>query len=236
MVNVGGAKAGIVAFHKDTGKEVWKSTDQDASYASPVAATIAGDRHLLFFTRDGLVSLNPADGAERFSKRWRSRNDASVNAATPLVIGDEIFITSSYNTGAALLKVKKSALEEIWSSDEVLSSHFNTPVYHDGFLYGMDGRQEEGARLRCVDFKTGKVRWNQDNFGCASIISVGDMLIMLVENGDLVLAKASPEKYTEVARFAALKGPCRAHPALADGRLYAQDGKRLVCWNLKKAE
>ncbi len=225
VLNVGAAGAGIVAFDKNTGKEVWKATDDEASYASPVAATIDGVRHLLFFTRAGLVSLDPAKGAVRFRKRWRSRMDASVNAATPLVIGDQVLITASYNTGAAMLKVKK----------EVLSSQYNTPVHHDGHLYGIDGRADVGeAELRCVDVKTGKVRWSQEKFGCSSIILADGHLIILTESGDLVLAEANPEKYREKARASLLTGPCRAHPALADGRLFARDGRKLVCWNLKK--
>ena len=232
---MGGKGASLVAFNKDDGKEVWKATSQDASYASPVAATIDGVRHLLFFTREGLVSLDPANGNERFAKRWRSRMEASVNAATPLVIGDQIFITSSYNTGAVLLKAKKDGVEEVWSGDDILSCHYDTPVYHAGHLYGVDGRQEGGeAQLRCIDLKTGKVCWSQDHFGCASLILADGQLIVLAETGDLILAEANAEKYRERARASLLTGPCRAHPALADGKLYARDSKQLVCWNVKK--
>jgi outer membrane protein assembly factor BamB len=234
VLNVGAKDAGIVAFNKDTGKEVWKATDHDASYASPVAATIDQTRHLLFFTREGLVSLDPANGAVRFSKPWRARIDASVNAATPLVIGNLVFISSSYRTGAILLRVKKDGVEEVWTSDDVLSCHFNTPIVHDGHLYGIDGRQEERARLRCVDLMTGKIRWTKEGFGCASILSVGNQLIILTEDGDLVLAEANPEKCAEIGRVSKLKGTVRAHPALADGRLYARDGSKLICWDLRK--
>ena len=235
VLNLGAMKAGIVAFHKDTGKEVWKATDHDASYASPVAATIDDVRHLLFFTREGLVSLDPKNGTERFSKRWRARMVASVNAATPLVIGDQVFITASYNTGAALLTVKKDGVTEVWASDEIMSSQYNTPVHLDGQLYGIDGRADVGeAQLRCVDVKTGKVRWSQERFGCAALILADGHLIALTEPGDLVLVAANAEKYQEQARASVLTGPCRSHPALADGKLYARDGKRLVCWNVKR--
>jgi outer membrane protein assembly factor BamB len=234
VVNVGAAGAGIVAFDKKTGKEVWKATDDEASYASPVAATIDGVRHLLVFTRTGLVSLDPANGEVRFRKRWRSRINESVNAATPLVIGDQVFLTASYNTGAAMLRVKRDSVEEVWSSDEVMSSQYNSPVHHEGRLYGIDGRADVGeAELRCVDVKTGKVRWAQERFGCSSIILADGQLIILTESGDLVLAEVNPEKYREKARASLLTGPCRAHPALADGRLYARDTRKLVCWNLK---
>ncbi len=148
LVNVGGKDAGIVAFDKDTGKEVWKATGDGASYSSPVAATIDGVRHVIFFTRQGIVSVDPATGAVRFSKRWRSRMNASVNAATPVVVDDQLFFTSCYDTGAILVRAARDGIEEVWSNDRSLSCHFGTPVYHDGCLYGFHGRQETGTELR----------------------------------------------------------------------------------------
>src|SRR5262249_13363438 len=185
-------------------------------------------------TAAGLGALDPTTGPVRSSKPWRASFNESVKAATPLVVGDLVFITSSYNTGAILLRVKKDAVEEVWSGDEILSCHFNTPVIHDGYLYGIDGRQEFRARLRCVELKTGKVRWTEERFGCAWIPSAGDQLVILTEDGELVLADASPTKYVEKGRVSKLNGPVRAHPALADGQLYARDGKTLICWNLRK--
>jgi outer membrane protein assembly factor BamB len=236
LVNVGGKDgAGVVAFAADDGKEAWKAVDQDASYSSPVAADIDGARCVLFFAREGLVALDPADGSVRFSKRWRSRMEASVNAATPVVVGNQIFLTACYGTGAVLLKAKKDGVEEVWSGDKSLSCHFGTPIHLDGYLYGFDGREEEGARLRCIEMKGGKVQWTADGYGCGSMVLVQGCLIVLTEDGDLVLVKASPDGCKELARAPALlKGPCRAQIALADGRLYARDGKRLVCWDLKE--
>jgi len=235
LVNVGGKGAGIVAFNKTDGKEIWKSTDHDASFSSPVAATIDGTRHVLFFTREGIVSLDPVNGAVRFSVHWRAKIDASVNAATPLVVGDQVFVSASYGTGAFLGAIKKDKLEEVWSNDETMSCHFNTPVYRDGFLYGFDGREDVGgAVLRCVEMKTGKVRWSKPGFGSGSLILVDGKLILLAEDGDLVSLKAIPDKYEELARAPVLTGPVRAAPALANGRLYTRDAKKLTCWNLKK--
>lgn len=232
LVNVGGKDAGIVAFHKDTGREVWKATSQEASYSSPVVATLAGARQAVFFTREGLVLLDPATGKVNHTKRWRARINESVNAAVPLVVGDEVFLTTSYNTGAILLRVTKDSLEEVWKEDESLSAHFNTPVVRDGILYGIDGRQEAGGRLRCVEWKTGKVRWTKEGFGCASVTLVGDRLWMLTEGGELVVAEATPEGYREKTRAAVLQATVRAHPAFSGGRLYARDDKKLVCFKL----
>jgi outer membrane protein assembly factor BamB len=234
LVNVGSPAAGIVAFDKDTGKEAWHATGQGASYASPVAATIDGVRHVLFFTREGLVSLDPASGAVRFTKRWRSRIDASVNAATPVVFDGHTFLSACYGTGAVLLKVRRDGVDEVWKNDESLSCHFSTPVYLDGHLYGFDGRQEEGARLRCVEARTGKVCWTQEGYGCGSAILADGRLIVLSEGGELALLRPDPARYRELARAQLLGRPCRAHMALSGGRLYARDGKRLVCWDLRK--
>jgi outer membrane protein assembly factor BamB len=223
-----------VAFNASDGKELWKATDQEASYSSPVAATIDGVRHVFFFTRDGLVSLDPKEGTERFRLKFRSKIDASVNAATPVVVDDHLFLSASYGTGALLLKVHKDKVDEVWKNDESLSNHYDTSIYHDGYLYGIDGRQEEGARLRCVEFKTGKVQWTKEGFGCASLIRVEGRLIALTEGGDLVLIEPTAKEYREKARASVLGSPCRAALALANGRLYARDGKTLICWNLRK--
>lgn len=234
LVNVGGKEAGIVAFNKNDGKEVWKATDHEASYSSPVAATIAGKRQIFFFTREGIVILDPASGAVRFSKRWRSRNNASVNAAAPLVIDDHVFFSSSYATGAILLHVGDGKFDEVWKSDEALSCHYNSAVRRGDYVYGIDGRQEEGARLRCIEWKTGKVQWTKEQFGCGSIILADGHLIVLDESGDLVVVEATPEGYREKSRASVLSRPTRALPALANGRLYARDDKKLICLNLKK--
>src|SRR5207248_10025336 len=115
LVNVGVRNAGVVAFDRATGKEVWKATDHEASYSSPVAATVAGKRLVFFFTREGLVALDPATGKVLYSKRWRSRTHASVNAATPVVVGDEVFLSACYNTGALLLHFGKDRVDEVWT-------------------------------------------------------------------------------------------------------------------------
>jgi outer membrane protein assembly factor BamB len=235
LINVGAKNAGIVAFDKDTGKEVWKATDDGASYSSPVAATLGGKRSAVFFTRQGVVLLDPKTGAVRYTKLWRARYNASVNAATPLVLGDLVFFSTCYETGALLLKVGAGKVEEVWSGDEEMSNHYTTCVQYKGFLYGFHGRQEPGAALRCTELKTGKVRWTRPRYGCGSMVLADGQLILLTERGDLVLAEPTPEAYREKARVHVFDAPpCRAQIALADGRLYARDGGKLMCWNLKK--
>jgi hypothetical protein len=158
-----------------------------------------------------------------------------VNAASPIVSGDRVYLSSSYNTGAVVLQVKGGKLEEVWQGDDILSNHYNTPVLVKDHLYGIDGRQEGGqARLRCVEWNTGKVRWTKDAFGCASLIHADGLLIACPENGDVVLIEPSAEAYKEVARARVLDAPVRALPALAGGRLFVRDGKKLVALQVGK--
>jgi outer membrane protein assembly factor BamB len=234
ILNIGGGKgAGIVAFDKSTGKVVWKATDDEASYSSPVAASFNGKRYILVFNREGLVALDPASGKAYFNFPWRSRTRESVNAATPVIIGDQIFLSASYGTGAAMLRFHEAGPETVWSGDEILSNHYATSVYHDGFLYGFDGRQESGPNLRCVDAKTGKVRWSQDNFGAGTLMLAGNQLLVLTEKGELIVAAATADGFKPVAHAQILPFNSRAYPAVADGLYYARSKDKLVCLDLR---
>ncbi len=234
LVNVGGKQAGIVAFDKNTGREVWKATNHEASYSSPVAATLDGIRQASFFTREGIVLLDPRNGDVRFTKRWRARINASVNAATPLVLDGHVFFSASYDTGAVLLRVRKDGVEEVWQNKDSMSNHYNTCLPDGDYLYGFDGRQEEGAKLRCIEWKTGKVRWTCEKTGCGSMVLAEGHLIILDEHGELRLVQATPEAYSEKAHATVLTKPCRSQIALANGLLYARDTKTLICWKLQK--
>jgi outer membrane protein assembly factor BamB len=235
LVNVGAKGAGIVGFDPATGKEAWKATSDPASYSSPTVATIGGKTLAVFLTREGLVALEPETGTVRFTHPWRPRINESVNAATPLVWNDEIFLTVSYNTGAVLLRAKGAELEEVWANDRALSCHYNTPVRVGEYLYGVHGRQEAGPQLRCVEWKTGAVKWSVPRFGAASLIAVDGGLVALTEGGEVVRFDADPAAFKERGRAKVLGADTRAAPALAGGRLFARDGSRLVCVELKKA-
>jgi outer membrane protein assembly factor BamB len=234
VANIGGKNAGIVAFDAKTGKLLWTVTGDGASYSSGIGATIAGRRYALFLTRNGLVGLDPAAGQVRFERPWRARQAASVNAATPVINGDSIFISAEYGPGAAVLRFDGSKLTDVWSSDEVLSNHYATSVVAGGHLYGFHGRQEFGQSFRAVEFQTGKVRWSQDRFGAGSVTLAGDRLLILRENGEMVLAAASPDGFKPVARAQILPATVRAYPAIAGGMVYVRNDDTLVCLDLRK--
>ena len=234
LVNVGGKDAGIVAFDAATGKVLWTATSDEAGYSSPVLATFGGRRLAVFFTRAGLTGVDPATGKVILQYRLRSRSHASVNAATPLVVGDSIFLSATYDTGAVLLRVKGETVTPVWSSDDALSNHYATSVYRDGFLFGFHGRQEFGQSFRAIELQTGKVAWTEDRFGAGTVTLAGPTLVIVRESGELVLAPASPTDFRPTTRAPLLPATVRAFPALADGRLYVRNEKTLACFDLRK--
>jgi outer membrane protein assembly factor BamB len=205
IVMVGGQpNSGVVALDSATGKTVWENVgnsnwqgvlttgwrveqpyewtgaEKQASYASPVAATLHGKRHLLCLMRQGLVSLNPTNGAVNFSYWFQSLVNDSVNAMCPVVHDDLILLSAAYyRIGAVLLRVKPDGrtLAQVWRAPskipttsfelrdtppQPLEIHWNTPVLHDGFLYAFSGRNEPDAQFNCVEFKTGRLKWSRD--------------------------------------------------------------------------
>jgi outer membrane protein assembly factor BamB len=233
LLNVGGPKAGLAAFDARTGSVLWTATDDEASYSSPTAADFGGQRLALFHTRSGLEIVDSAKGTVKHQFPWRSRSRASVNAAVPLVVGDVVFLSASYGTGAAALRLGSSGLTKLWSSDEVLSSHYATAVHRDGMLYGFHGRQEYGQSFRAVELLTGKLLWSEEGFGAGTVTLASDRLLIVRESGELVVAEASPRAFRVLARAPVLPGTVRAYPALADGVLYLRNETTLGAFDLR---
>jgi outer membrane protein assembly factor BamB len=270
---VGGQpNSGVVALDPATGKTVWQNVgqtnwegqtkigwggepkvewnlnDKQASYSTPVAATIHGQRQLFCFMRQGLVSVNPTNGAVNFSYWFRSRVEESVNAMDPVVLDDTILLSAAYyHIGSVLLRVKPNgkAVDSIWRLP-VLEIHWTTPILHEGFLYAFSGRNEPDAHFRCVEMKTGKLMWDRDEswrshstatppvYGRGSCILADGKLIVLGEGGLLGLFRVNPNQPQEISRFQVpqLHYPCWAAPVLSNGRLYLRSEDRLVCFDV----
>jgi hypothetical protein len=163
-----------------------------------------------------------------------------VNAATPLVFDNQVFLTASYNIDAVLATLKSPA-EVKWQDGDTLSSQYATPVLHAGHLYGIHGREDSPTAgiLRCVDAKTGKVAWEKADFGIAHIILAGDKLLLAKTDGELILAAAKNSGYEELARAQIARDTTRALPALSQGRFLTRttkDGQgKLVCVTVGQA-
>jgi outer membrane protein assembly factor BamB len=257
--NVTGNGSGIVAFDKHNGEVKYKITDELASYASLQLATIDGRPWCFAFCRGGLVGFEPQTGQIDFHYPWRSKMLESVNASVPVVVGNEVFISETYQIGSSLLAVRPKGFDVVWKDDtsvreKAMKTHWNTAVYHDGYLYGCSGRNTPDADLRCIEWKTGKVMWVEQQPAVtrerSSLMYVDGHFVCLGEFGSLRLLKANPNKYEEVAQvtlmreepdpqrkklFAPqplLKYPAWAAPILSHGLLYVRGDDRLVCMEL----
>jgi len=245
--------SGIVAFDKLTGKVKYKVADELASYASLKLATIDGRRWCFAFARGGLVGFEPASGKLDFHYPWRDKGLESVNASMPVVAGNQVFISETYGPGSSLLSVAPGKGEVVWRDDErkrdrAMQTHWNTPIYLDGYLYGSSGRHEYNAELRCIDWATGKVQWSQPGMARTSLFWIDGHFLCLGEMGQLWLLKANPRKYEEVAmidysdaeRGRRLIGeerpilipPCWAAPVVSHGLVYLRGNNRLICLDL----
>lgn len=233
----------IVAFDKLTGEVRYAMGDDLASYAALRLATIDGRRWGFAFARRGLLAFEPSSGEIDFHYPWRAKILESVNAATPVVIGDRVLITETYGPGAALLKVRTQGYEVLWEDsarrDKSLECHWNTPVYEDGVVYASSGRNPGNAELRAVEFETGRVLWSEPGLQRSSLLSVDGHLIVLSEDGVLRLLARNPERYEQRGEVdlradgrKLLLAPAWNAPVLAHGILYVQGKDRLVAVEL----
>lgn len=277
IVMIGGApKSGVVAFDATDGKIIWENvglkTWEDpkkiryvrdtklASYSTPLAATINGQRQLLCLMRPGLVALDPKTGNVNFSYWFRATFRDSVNAARPIVKGDEIFISAAYDVGAALLKVKPDGkgYDVAWREELAMQNHWSTCIEHQGYLYGFSGRHEPGSTFRCIEMETGKLRWATEDvnaneeadlkaglgqtaphyYGRGSAILAEGKFIVLGERGLLALVELNPDKFVEISRikFPQMTYPSWAAPILSRQRLYLRCESQMMCLDLKASQ
>ena len=283
----GQTDSNIVAFDAATGKTLWQNGgaktwdgalmqkwpgepfvkwdtghpafQKMSSYCTPVLATIHGRRHVLTVTRQGLISLDPATGAHQFSFWFRSPREETVNAMTPVVKGDLILISSAYyRSGSVLLRVKPDGkgVDEVWRS-LALEMHWSQPSLVAGHVFGFSGRNEPDGVFRCVEFATGKVKWERDErwpnashsklragdkppdvFGRGSTIFADGKLIALGEAGLLGLFKPNTEKLEEISRWQVpgLSYPCWGAPILADRKIFLRSEDKLICLDFAKGK
>jgi outer membrane protein assembly factor BamB len=222
LINLGDERQGcVVGIDKKTGKTLWKSGEDGASYSTPVCADAGKSRLAFFLTREGLLCCSVADGSIKGTYPFRSRDPLSANAASPVVIGDQVFLTASYGVGSALLKFDEKGVKEVWRN-KALGSHWATPIHVDGYLYGFDGRHEYEAELRCVRVTDGEVMWSKKGYERGSLTLAEGKFYILAEGGRLVLAELSSKGCTEISSADVLGHHCWNSPVLSRGFLYLE--------------
>jgi outer membrane protein assembly factor BamB len=227
----GGPGEALLAFDKNDGHVVWKGQDDKMTQSTPVAATILGVRQVIFLTQQGLVSVAPATGAMlwRFPFRY-----STSTAISPVVCEDIVYCSAAYGVGTSACKISKTAdgfaAEQVWHQPaNVLANHWSTPVYSQGYIYGISGQAKFGkAPLVCVEAASGKVMWTHAGFGPGGCTLVDGCVLVLSDAGDLVLVKATAADYQEVARSHVLAGKCWNAASVSNGRIYARSTKEGV--------
>ncbi len=222
----------VFTLDKKTGKLVWKAGSETAGYASAVVFRHASKMLLTSFNGSGLAIYSPSQ--DKLVAKYKWETAYGVNAATPIVSGGKIFISSGYGRGCSLLSLEGDALQKVWENKE-MNNHCQTCVLAGGFLYGVHGQQGQKASLKCLDFETGKVKWDQKGLPVGGGLTLADgKLFVMLDGGTLLVAKASPKSFTELARAKVLDDQCWTMPVVANGRVYCRShAGDLVCVDLK---
>ncbi len=234
--------SGVVAFDKFTGKVRYRIADELASYATIKLSTLNSRPVALAWLRGSLVQFDPDSGEVIWEFPWRSRKLESVNASTPVVDQQYVFLSECYELGSVLLKIVGDQYEIVWSDkgkrEKSMEAHWNTPVMIDGMIYGCSGRHSGGAELRCVEFLSGKVRWSQPGYARSSLTSIDGHLILLDEQGKLALLRENSDRFDLVTEFEGgkdairFKPPCWAAPIVSHGLMFVRGKDELVCFDL----
>ena len=233
VVAYGGGEAGksLLAYRAETGDLAWAADAGKQSYSSPHAATIAGRRQVLFIGDKGLIAVNPADG----KTLWEYASAGNPpRSCQPLTVGPtQLLVPLGMEVPTDLVDViqdsGKSVATKQWTSRNLKPS-FNDFVLHEGYIYGFDGHM-----FTCVDLKTGARRWKQGRYGTGQAILLADQaaLLVLSDEGDVVLVAATPEAHKELGRIKAIEGKTWNHPAFAHGRLYVRNAREMACFEMR---
>lgn len=224
-------KGTFLALRRTDGEVAWASQNDVASYSSPIAVDLAGARQVVYFSGDAAVGLSPVDGSLYWRYPWKTSYD--LNIATPIFVPpDQIFISSGYDHGAALLRIEAGgdgmAATRVWENRR-MKNHFGTSVLVGDYIYGFDN-----AILKCIEARTGKEQWKHRGYGKGALVYADGHLILLSDNGRLALARATPEGFKERAGAQVLAGRSWTAPTLANGRVFVRDMRKIVCLDLRQ--
>lgn len=224
---------GIACFRRQDGHLDWHVGPFKVGYGTPSVFTHQGQSYAASLNNEDvqIVALDRGEGVAR--SEWVTSFD--TNSTTPIVRGDEVFISTGYQRGCVLLQFNGEKLTPIYEQKS-MANHMNNCVYHDGYLYGIHGNSHTPSQcaLRCIEWKTGKLQWSERGCGAGSLIMSDGKLIVLSDQGKLSLVRATPEKFEELASQDVLSGQCWTSPVLSNGRIYCRSSEGdLVCLDVR---
>jgi outer membrane protein assembly factor BamB len=227
----------LLAYHSDSGEPAWSAAAGKFSYSSAQLASLRDKTQLLFVSELGLFAFDPSSGAVLWRHPTPGANFGIPRVIQPRTVGgDSILFDSGADLGTALINVSSDAKtwipKERWVSRQLKPS-FNDFVIHDRAVYGFDGRV-----FTCLDLETGKRRWKDGRYGSGQVLLLGDqpMLVVVTDEGEVVLVAADSNEHREMGRFQAVKGKTWNHPVIAHGRLYVRNAAEMACYELRLAK
>ncbi len=250
---VGGAgDACVVAFDLKTGQPRWQALNDRAAYSAPIVIRQGSQDVVVCWTGDSVSGLDPTTGKVFWGIPMSPRN-MPIGVATPVVQGNNLFVSSFYD-GSLLIRLdsRRPAAEQVWRrigenerNTDALHCMISTPIIKGDYIYGVDSY----GQLRCLDLKSGDRIWEDTTavptarWATIHTFRYGDRELMFNDQGELMIATLSPDGFQEISRTKILDptreqlnrrdGVTWAHPAIADGFIYARSDKELVCASLK---
>jgi outer membrane protein assembly factor BamB len=236
-------QSSLVAYDLETGKVRWAAGNRQASYASPMVTTLAGERQIVMVNEGYVTAHRIGDGTVLWEYPWPNAEDTSASTTQPIPLGNNrLFLSKGYGVGASLLEITRDddgalSATPLWNPPikPVMKTKFSNVVVRDGFVFGLDN-----VLLSCIDAETGNVKWKKrrrPDLGHGQIMLVGDVILVLSETGELALVDASPERYRELASLQALD-PANvtwSTPAFAPPYLLVRNAREAVCYKLPLA-
>jgi outer membrane protein assembly factor BamB len=224
-----GGKSVAVALDKTTGRTVWtsKAGGEKAGYATAVKAKIGGRDQYIIFSGKSVLGVDAKNGRTLWRHVWETKYD--INAATPRVLGNNVFISSGYGRGCALLTITGGTARVAWEN-KAMQAHFNTPIVYKGHIIGTSNP----GKLVCLDARTGKVVWQHRDFEKAGICTVdGTIIVLNGKKGDVTMVELNTRGYKELGRIKPLGDGSWTAPIVAQGKLIVRNEKEMVCLDIR---
>ena len=221
----------LIALSAESGEQKWAISVGIQSYSSAQPATIAGQRQLLFIGSDRMVACDPATGEELWE--FKPKQSPPRTVVQPRIIDDEsVLVSFSPIDGLYRLAVTRNGdswnVSETWKTTRI-NPDYSDFVHYEDHIYGFDGN------IFCsIDLATGERNWKRGRYGSGQVLLFADqgVLLVLTEQGELVLLEARPDQHNELARIAAIDGKTWNHPVLVGDRLYVRNGREMACFEL----
>jgi len=235
IVSAGGPDGqSLIAYHAADGSVLWSAGDAQVSYASPVLATLCGVEQVVMLNEASVAGHRLSDGEILWTYPWPGSSNGDASVSQPVAVGgDRLFLSKGYGTGSALVQLATAeqggfSTETVWQNSIVMKTKMTNAVLHDGSIYGLSG-----GILECIDAGTGRRQWKRGRYDHGQILRLGDLLLVVAEDGRVVAVDLSPEEHRQRGEFQALEGKTWNNPALAGGRyLLLRNHRQAACYEL----